>query len=62
MEAIYLRTLDTKIGILTLCATERGICRIGLPGVARERILDLIEKSHGPCEYWDEDVSGKKSL
>lgn len=62
METIYLRYLDTNIGVLTLASTERGLCHIDFPGKLRSQILRQIEKSHGACEFWDEDVLGKKSL
>lgn len=62
MKTIYLRHIETEVGVLTLASTERGICRLDFPGKSRDHILFQIERFHGPCKFWDENISGKNSL
>ena len=62
LQTIYLRQVEFEIGILSLASTERGLCRVDFPGKSQEMICQLITKAHGPCEFWDENVLGKKSL
>jgi len=50
-------TMDTPIGRLWLAATEKGICRIGLPGESRETFLARLKRCVGP-EPCREDPAG----
>lgn len=40
--------MDTPIGRLWLAATERGVCRIGLPNEERETFLAWLSRTVGP--------------
>ncbi|WP_422447120.1 methylated-DNA--[protein]-cysteine S-methyltransferase [Thermoanaerobacterium sp. DL9XJH110] len=61
MRTIFYRRVDTKIGRLMLASTEKGVCRLALPGETEECFLTGLKKTYGECELWDEDRDGEKS-
>ncbi|MCG0275368.1 MAG: methylated-DNA--[protein]-cysteine S-methyltransferase [Thermosediminibacteraceae bacterium] len=59
--AIYFRKIDTVIGTITIASTDRGVCRIVLPGEGREEIMGRYHPNCTKEELVDELLCGKLS-
>lgn len=58
---VYFRKINTAIGVIIVASTERGVCRIALPGEDEEKVVNDLVKKCGGVELVDESVHGKLS-
>ncbi|ADL07008.1 methylated-DNA--[protein]-cysteine S-methyltransferase [Thermosediminibacter oceani] len=58
---VYFRKINTAIGVIMVASTERGVCRIALPGENMESFINDLKKMYGGAELVDESVRGKSS-
>ncbi|TYP48718.1 methylated-DNA--[protein]-cysteine S-methyltransferase [Thermosediminibacter litoriperuensis] len=56
---VYFRKINTAMGVIMVASTERGVCRIALPGEDREKFLSDLVKMYGEAELVDESIHGK---
>lgn len=58
---IYFRRVATPLGIFLVASSEKGVCRIGLPGEDEGGFTEELERIYGKSYILDEDACGIKN-
>lgn len=53
---IYFRRVTTPLGIFLVASSEKGVCRVGLPGEDVVEFKEELERIYGKSYILDEDV------